>query len=237
MTTIHNYNNVYGQELNINEIEAALHSINSNKAVGFDGITIDIIKYLFKVYPDAIYKLYNTIWLTGFIPDIWKFFRVCLIPKEGKDPTLWDSYRPICINSTWCKVIDKVITTRLNNFLSDNNILNANQHGFRKGHSTLSALTKVKNYIDYNLGNKLLVCMITIDIKNAFGSVRTIDILNVLYRYNIPHRIINFIISYLSNRKVIVDENSSVLNNIGVSQGSSIGPIIWLLLINVLLDK
>lgn len=79
--------------------------------------------------------------------------------------------------------------------------------------------------------------MITIYIKNAFGSVRMTDIMNVLYNYNIPHRIIDFINSYLSNRRVIVDDSSSVVNNIGVPQGSSIGPIIWLLVINVLLDN
>lgn len=54
---IHNYNNIYERDLNIIELEAALHSIKSNKPVAHDGITIDIIKYLFKAYPDYIYKL------------------------------------------------------------------------------------------------------------------------------------------------------------------------------------
>lgn len=90
----HSYNNTYDQDINFIELEAALHSINGNKAVDHDVITIDIVKYLYKLYPDFIYKLYNLIWVNGNIPDKCKIFRVCLIPKEGKNPTLWDSYTP-----------------------------------------------------------------------------------------------------------------------------------------------
>lgn len=78
--------------------------------------------------------------------------------------------------------------------------------------------------------------MTTIDIKNAFGSAQKSHILNTFIKYNIPSRITNFVYSYLSNRKIIVSDNDYICNNVGIPQGSNIGPILWLLIINVLLE-
>lgn len=81
------------------------------------------------------------------------------------------------------------------------------------------------------------MCMVTVAIKNAFGSVRKTDIIKTLIKYKTPRKIIDFIYSYFTERKIIVVKNEYIDNNIGIPQGSSIGPILWLLIINGLLER
>lgn len=129
------------------------------------------------------------------------------------------------------------MTLRLTQYLEDGKILNDAQHGFKRNCSTITALESVKSYIEENINHNKIVCMIAIDIKNAFGSVGKFNILNVLMHYNVPSKIKKFFDSYLSNRSILVSDNDYIENNVDVPQGSSFGPILWLLIINTLLDR
>lgn len=80
----------------------------------------------------------------------------------------------------WSKVIDNIVTKRLMLYLENNNILSDAQHGFRKNKSTITALNVFKNYISHYINNKRIVCMITIDIQNAFGSIYKQDLLRLM---------------------------------------------------------
>lgn len=113
-------------------------------------------------------------------PEIWKIAKVILIPKEGKDSQLPSAYRPICLLSIWAKLLDKIITPRLTNYLESNNIINPNQYGFRKGLNTVSALNKVSQEIMNNLYDNFITCLISLDISNAFNTVRVNSILEIM---------------------------------------------------------
>lgn len=55
--------------------------------------------------------------------------------------------------------------------------------------------------------------------------------------YNIPSAIKLILPNYLDKRKIIVENNRNNISNIGVSQGWSCGPVLWLLVINKLLES
>lgn len=108
-------------------------------------------------------------------------------------------------------------------YLENNKILSEVQHRFRKGKSTFTALKAVKEYIMKYRNDNRVVCMISMDIQNAFGSIHKHDLLSLMMEYDLPDKIIKFVSDYLSNRKVIVSDHDYVNNNIGVPQGSSLG--------------
>ncbi|GBN33787.1 Putative protein in type-1 retrotransposable element R1DM [Araneus ventricosus] len=173
----------------------------------------------------------NTLMGYGYFPTIWKEARVALVPKEGKDPKMVTSYRPICLLSTWGKILDKVITKRLQFELEVNGKLDDCQHGFRRGKSTLSALQVFTDFIKSAKDEKLITLAIIFDISNAFNSIRWKDIMICLREDNISEYLFKIIASFLSDRKIVDhDFDISFFYDRGVPQGSSLGPVLWLLI-------
>ncbi len=80
-------------------------------------ISYSMIKNVPEVAIKALLDLYNHIWNEGSLPEDWKSAIVIPVVKPGKDATKSNSYRPIALTSTLCKVMEKMIVRRLNYFL------------------------------------------------------------------------------------------------------------------------
>lgn len=76
------------------------------------------------------------------------------------------------------EVLDKMCPTRLALYLEINNLLSDRQYGFRQNISTVDALRRVWEYI-VETKPREFTCILTLDIKRAFNSVRRIDILRL----------------------------------------------------------
>ncbi|GBL95363.1 Putative protein in type-1 retrotransposable element R1DM [Araneus ventricosus] len=219
-------------EFTLNEIEMCISRMKRDKAPGEDGLSLGIIEEIFYADNDWFVKVFNLCLKFGIFPKIWKESRVVLIPKSNKDLSNPESYRPICLLPVWGKILDKLMTHRLVYFLESNKLLDHRQYGFREGMGTLTALRMVNNFIDCAKNEKMITCMISLDIKNAFNSIRWEDIISLLKIYKIPGKLLILFKSFLNNRSVILEDGSKWNYNIGVPQGSSCGPILWLIVAN-----
>ena len=79
----------------------------------------------------------------GKFPEIWKCGIVTPVLKKGspKDKT---NYRPVSCLSVLSKVIEKIVCSQITKFMEDNGHLPQNQHGFRAGRSTMTALSAIQ---------------------------------------------------------------------------------------------
>ena len=81
------------------------------------------------------------------------------------------NYRPVSILNAFSKIIEKVVFTRLYNFLLDINFLNPLQSGFRPGDSTVSQLLYIVHKINEAFKRGKEVRMVYLDTSKAFDRV------------------------------------------------------------------
>ena len=91
----------------------------------------------------SLLVFYNYIWENGF-PHQWRTAVVIPILKMGKPAKEIESHRPIVLTSCMCKVMERMVRARLQQFLESEKILAKHQSGFQAGHSTMDALSRLE---------------------------------------------------------------------------------------------
>ena len=134
------------------------------------------------------------------------------------------------------KMLEKIVYNQLLNFLNDNKIITKRQSGFRKYHSTETALLQSTNEYLMNMDRDLINGVLFLDLKKAFDTVDHKSLLAKLELYGIQGVALNFFKSYLTNRSQLctVQRTNSQLKKIrcGVPQGSNLGPLLFSLYTN-----
>ena len=172
--------------------------------------------------------------INGIFPGNCTIARIVPIFKKGErdKPT---NYRPISILSCFTKIFEKIIYKRLINFLNKHNVIQKTQYGFQKNISTNHALIDVITNSFDNINNNLYTGLVFLDLTKAFDTVSHDILLHKLDHYGIRGKTNDLIQTFLQRKQYVSVNgvNSNVLaNNYGVAQGSTLGPLLFLLYIN-----
>ena len=119
-----------------------MYVLNPNNASGDDGISYKMIKGVSKSISKPLSILLNRLLNEGIFPDSWKIVDVIPIFKKG-DRSSPSNYRPVALLSCLGKLQERIPFKNINNFLTDNNLLNKYQSGFLPHHSTVFQLIDI----------------------------------------------------------------------------------------------
>ena len=221
--------------VSLKEMENAILNLNANKSPGPDNFHPKLLKSCNKTLSIPFKILFDNTLNKGCIPSDWKIAEVRPIFKKG-DKTYPGNYRPVSLTSIICKLFEKFIKDSLNKHLINNNILSQEQFGFVSGRNTITQLLVTINDWMIELDNNNIVDAAYMDFRKAFDTVPHQRLITKLKSYNINGPILNWIISFLSERSQYVKINNSTSKNhkvtSGVPQGSVLGPTLFIYFIN-----
>ena len=219
--------------LKSSEVTDNINNIDENKASGYDKIPPKIIKWLCSLISPVLTIIFQNFFEIGKYPKIFKTAKVSALSKGG-DRTDHDNYRPISVLTQLNQIFERLIHSRLSEFMKDK--LHKNQFGFQKGHSTAHAITAINEHLINNLEKQKVSALLFLDLKSAFDTINPTILLQKLDHYGVRGKMLLVLSSYLENRQQYVkgDMFDSIILNvlIGVPQGSVLGPLLFIIYIN-----
>jgi hypothetical protein len=209
--------------ISLQELEKTVKERPKKQAPGIDGFPTAGLEHLFEARGETLAEVLNRCLKEGRFPKEWKQAEVAWIPKPGRT-----GVRPVCLLPTIGKVYDKILATRLAYYLEAKGLLSDRQFGFRKGRGTTEAIGKAAAGIKRAREEGKHAVLVALDIRNAFNSAWYPKRSQLLARSGCPGNLGQAISDFLRDRSVASD-GATVKTERGCPQGSCLGPILWLL--------
>eukprot|EP00658_Telonema_sp_P-2_P057168 TRINITY_DN4562_c0_g2_i2.p1 TRINITY_DN4562_c0_g2~~TRINITY_DN4562_c0_g2_i2.p1 ORF type:complete len:1266 (-),score=87.68 TRINITY_DN4562_c0_g2_i2:220-4017(-) len=237
----------------VGEVMAAIKGLNTKQASDPQGIKPEFLRQISRGTGRYLAKMFTAMLRDGFVPITWRRADVIPIYKEKNKPlTETDSYRPVSISELHCKLLETIVATRIHHHLRKNP-LNPRQFGFRKGHSLdmplmhlVSSLRESSGFYAQWEGRKgaklhYSAVVVAVDFTDAFCRLLQSHIEKAMRKKGIPEYLIAWTMAFLDAREIRVFCNGFFSRryptDVGCPQGSILGPLLWALGMEDLMEE
>ena len=171
-----------------------IRSLNSNKAHGWDEISVRMTKLCDMTLLIPLKMIFINCLRRSIFPEIWKYANVVPVHKKNEE-NVKGNYHPISLLPIFGKILEKLIFDSLYSHLVSSNLLNPNQSGFRPGDSTINQLISITHTIftAFDCNPPLDVRSVYLDISKAFDRVWHDGLIYKLKRCGVSGQLLSLI--------------------------------------------
>ena len=222
------------QPIELDELYATLFVMKPSTATGNDGISVQMLQKFFEGLAYPLLDVINSSISTGLVPSSWKHAIVIPIPK-GKASQKPSDTRPISILPAITKIVERLVQKQLIAYLEQNHLIANSHHGYRKCHSTETALHVITDEVLRAMDCGEISILVMIDLSKCFDVVPHKTLLDKLALHGVDT---DWFANYLSGHTQRVQVRSpdglihlskSRSNEMGIFQGGSLSCILYLL--------
>ena len=225
------------KQVNTGTVLKELRNLKRSKSPGLDDIPPSLLKDAESCLAEPLTYLINMSLHTGQVANEWKQAKVLPLFRSG-NATKLDNYRPISILPILSKVLERVVHMQFTDYLESSRLLYKYQFVFQRQHSTNLAVMFFTDSVPRAMDNGQFTGSVFINLRKAFDMVDHSCLLKKLEMIGAHSQEHVWFTDYLFNHhQTIVYENcksESFPFFYGVSQGSILGPLLFLVHINSL---
>ena len=139
------------------EIQLLIKNLKMKSNSSPNGIPSKFQKVASCFVSEWLSKFFNKCMTAGEFPDSWKIAHITPIPKVHS-PRSSSEYRPISVLPVLSKLFEKILYHRVYSYLTEDNLIDKRQYGFRENHSTELTITTIYDELLRNFDNNLITC-------------------------------------------------------------------------------